>query len=176
MYSPHYGAPPQQYGSPSNIRPKQPSYMLPKGRFANAPPGIMRGGGTLQRGNTSVLGYGQNNDAFTQANAIYAGLPGGGGVYGGTPTSPPGVSGVNPLYAPVAVPPSAAAAYAPQDIYKTIDVEAGIASWYLVGRPRPQVKKIAVEILKQGRVGEFFVRDITSHPGCLGTYLSESYA
>lgn len=164
-----YGSPHQVM--PGNVRP-QPSYMSPKGRFSSAPPGIMQGYGTLHRGNTSVLGYGQNNDAFHQANAIYAGLPGGNPST--TPHSPTyhavGGGGMtqNPLYSPVMVSPSAAAAYTPEDIYRTIDAEAGIASWYLVGRPRPQVKKIAVEILKNGRIGEFFVRDISSHPGCLG--------
>ena len=59
-------------------------------------------------------------------------------------------------------------------IQDVIDPEAQISPWFLVGRPRENVKKIAVEILKNGKVGEFFVRDVSSQPGHLGLSIKTS--
>eukprot|EP00039_Didymoeca_costata_P031082 m.33040 g.33040 ORF g.33040 m.33040 type:complete len:564 (+) comp8482_c0_seq1:305-1996(+) len=49
-----------------------------------------------------------------------------------------------------------------------VDAAARHAPWYLGGLPRHELKGIAVDILKNGVNGEFFVRDVSSQPNCLG--------
>lgn len=60
------------------------------------------------------------------------------------------------------------------DIFNYVDPEASLAPWYLVGKPRKEVKADATWILRTGEIGEFFVRDISSHPGCLGLSIKTS--
>lgn len=60
------------------------------------------------------------------------------------------------------------------DIFNYVDPEASLAPWYLVGKPRKDVKKDATKVLRSGHIGEFFVRDISSHPGCLGLSIKTS--
>mmetsp|Transcript_8709 Transcript_8709/g.26192 ORF Transcript_8709/g.26192 Transcript_8709/m.26192 type:complete len:432 (+) Transcript_8709:189-1484(+) len=72
------------------------------------------------------------------------------------------------------MPTGAPVAALPKDVYRYVDPEASLAPWYLVGKERKLVKKEATAILRKGRIGEFFVRDISSHPGCLGLSIKTS--
>eukprot|EP00039_Didymoeca_costata_P025333 m.13010 g.13010 ORF g.13010 m.13010 type:complete len:645 (-) comp4770_c0_seq2:113-2047(-) len=55
-----------------------------------------------------------------------------------------------------------------QEMLQLVDASAEMAPWFVSGTPRQEVRKIALEILKMGDVGEFIVRDVESEPECLG--------
>ena len=55
-----------------------------------------------------------------------------------------------------------------QGVLELVDATAEMAPWFVSGTPRDGVKRIALEIMKAGAVGEFVVRDIESAPESLG--------
>eukprot|EP00038_Savillea_parva_P031837 m.90929 g.90929 ORF g.90929 m.90929 type:complete len:513 (+) comp9884_c0_seq2:64-1602(+) len=143
---------------PRNMKPRGMMLLPGKGGGFSQAPASMRTGYAAPSSNGSVYGYGPNNPAFQQANAIYAGLPTG-----------------RPVHA-AAAPVSRRSKAVPgaPNIFNFVDPEASLAPWYLVGKPRKEVKKLATQVLRRGTVGEFFVRDISSHPGCLGLSIKTS--
>ncbi|EDQ88358.1 uncharacterized protein MONBRDRAFT_26443 [Monosiga brevicollis MX1] len=49
-----------------------------------------------------------------------------------------------------------------------IDPETEMASWFVSGMPRTEVRQMAMDMLKKGRPGNFLIRDVKSEPNCYG--------
>eukprot|EP00729_Bicosta_minor_P018512 gene18512-22208_t len=49
-----------------------------------------------------------------------------------------------------------------------VDREAELTPWFLGGLGRSELKAVAMDVLRNGAIGEFFVRDVASNPNALG--------
>lgn len=56
----------------------------------------------------------------------------------------------------------------PQRTDVPVDREAELAAWFLGGLGRSELKAVAMDVLRNGAIGEFFVRDVASNPNALG--------
>lgn len=171
-----YGTAVSQGVRPGRSTKSQGHMMSVKGKYIQAPPSMNQGiYGTLphlanQRqqqqqqqqvyGMPQTMGYGNN-----VANPIYGGLP-------SSPRSPASPDYSQMLLA--AATNGAGTMTLSPELHQVIDPETEVSPWYLVGRPREAVKRVAVEILKNGEIGEFFVREVSSHRGSLGLSIKTS--
>eukprot|EP00040_Diaphanoeca_grandis_P012563 m.63655 g.63655 ORF g.63655 m.63655 type:complete len:662 (-) comp23320_c0_seq1:96-2081(-) len=191
-----YGTP-QQKQKKRNVRPQRSTkkemskqnstasinghMMAPVGQFTQAPRSMMPA--AVYSPQLQSL-YGNKNTAHLQAQSIYAGL--------GTPQKSPNAMYNNgqPIYNAQAIysglPGTARSQKSPpklarlslkdnENLMKAVtDPEAELSPWFLSKKPREDVKKVAVEILRNGGIGEYFVRDVSSQPGALGLSIKTS--